>query len=78
MNSRDFNNIPAIVEIMKTKKMKKKLFPKNVSGKSHSAENPKEGTLWGFLKSILLRTIKKLKGDSLETSKKTSQRRHYI
>ena len=47
----------------------KKNFPKNVSGKSHSAENPKEGTLWGFLKSILLRTVKKLKGDSLETSK---------
>ena len=36
----------------KTKKMKKKFeklfFSKNVFGKSYSAENTKEGTLWGF------------------------------
>ena len=36
-------------------------FQKKVSGKSHSAENPKDGTLSDFLTSILLRTIKKLK-----------------
>ena len=35
---------------MKNGGKKLQLFLKNVSGKSHSVENLKEGTLWIFLK----------------------------
>ena len=38
------------------------LCSKNVSGKSHSAENLEDGDSLGFLKSILLRTFKNIKG----------------
>ena len=43
-----------------------KNFSKNVSGKLHSAENPKEWTFWGFLTSIMLQNFKKLKVRSLK------------
>ena len=32
-------------------------FLKNVSGKSHSAKNTKEGFCWGYVTCILLQTI---------------------
>ena len=44
---------------LKKRKTEKVFFSEHVSGKSHNAENPTEGTLWGFLTSILSQNFKK-------------------
>ena len=55
---------------------KKFLFfiQKKVSGTSHSAKNPDDGTLWDFLTSILLRTIKTIDGGPFGDFEKISKK----
>ena len=62
-------------EPLKNQKIGRK-SSENVSGKMHSANNLKEGALWGFLTPILLRTTIKIKEESFWRLEKISKKSH--
>ena len=62
--------------LSKNKKIKIPFFSNSVSCESHSAVNPKEDTFWGFLTSILLQAIKKLKRGPFVDFKIFSRKSH--